>query len=1082
MRQKYLSVCFLTLVLLGCNDKVENQSLFSSVDTATTKIDFINTVHQSYEFNFLLYQYVYNGGGVAVGDINNDGFEDVYFTANQGSNKLYLNKGDFEFEDITNQAGVSDKEGWTTGVSMVDINADGFLDMYVCKSGSPKKGNLRRNKLFINQGNGEFSEEARKWKLDKNAFSVQSYFLDYDLDGDLDMYLVNHRPDFNQTRKIEPKIGIPYVPTQSDNLLRNDGGFFTDVTVSSGMVSRAWGLSASIGDFNQDGWPDVFVANDYIQPDFMYINNQDGTFTDESLTTFSHISYNSMGSDYADINNDLLPDLVVLDMLAADHIRSKENMATMNTKGFSMMVESDYHYSNMSNMLQLNNGNGTFKEIAQFAGMAKTDWSWAPMIADFDNDGHQDLIVTNGIERDLTNQDYFKELQGIIRNRIDMSIDEVEKLMPAHKLSNYVFRNKGGLSFEDVTKSWGLDQPVNSNGIAYADLDNDGDLDLVINNQSDPALIFKNTTHGNFLKIRLEGDEKNPRAIGAEVIAYAASGSQYRQLFASRGYQSSVSQMVHFGFGQIAKIDSLIVNWGNASSSFLRDLNVNQTLVISKKDSIVPKNRSSLNTTQKSFSQTYLTDSDAHQPKELNDFALQTLLPQKQSTEGPPMAVGDVNGDGLDDLFVGNGPGVEGVLYMQRPGKKFDMIKLHALTIDKKYDDWGALFFDCDRDGDLDLYVASGAYTPDTEGLLLRDRLYINDGNGGFSKSTQLPGIQYSTKAVEALDFDGDGDEDLVVGGHIIPGKYPLSPGTYLLENEHGRFTEVTKEVAPELSSLGMVNDIAAVDIDQDGDEDLIIVGEWMPLTLWINNEGSFHRHQDPVLENTSGWWQTIEVADLDADGDPDFLIGNFGQNNKFHPTSERPLHIFASYFDENETFDIVLSKQYNGNLVPIRGKECSTEQNPFVSENTPSYKLFAQSSLEEIYSEEKLDQATHLVAHTMSNMILYNNGSLNFSPSPIPSYGQLGPTLGFGVTDLNDDGYLDVVGVGGVLNTEVETIRYDANTGYILLGDSLGQLNNYVSNIEVSSNAKSLIPIDIDGHKSFMIGIYDGRPVILKN
>ncbi len=554
---------FTFLFIFSCNSfeskkkTSDAETLFTLIPSEQTQIKFSNNVVQDNNFNCVRYMYALNGGGVAVGDINNDGLQDVYFTSNQESNKLYLNKGNFEFEDITESANVADNIGWTTGTSMIDINNDGWLDIYVCKSASLESSEWRKNKLYINQKDGTFKEEAHAFGLDNDGFSIQSYFFDYDKDGDLDMYLVNHRVDFENTLRIEQKENQKKFPETSDHLFRNDGNTFTDVTVEAKLVNKAWGLSASIGDFNNDGWPDIYVANDYIMPDFLYINNQDGTFSNQLNTRFKHISYNSMGSDFADINNDFFPDLMVLEMSAEDHVRSKENMPSMNTQGFEKIINANYNHPYMANVLQLNNVNGTFSDIGQLTGMSKTDWSWAPLIADFDNDGHKDVFITNGIDRNFSNQDYVRKVKSNLDEKVHMTVLDVVNMMPSEKLANYSYKNNGDLSFENSTKSWGLDKKVNSNGVAYADLDNDGDLDLIVNNMSDIASIYKNNSTGNFINIKLIGSEKNKNAIGSKVKIFTDKTKQSQELYTTRGYQSCVTNVLNFGLGEEEEIKKI---------------------------------------------------------------------------------------------------------------------------------------------------------------------------------------------------------------------------------------------------------------------------------------------------------------------------------------------------------------------------------------------------------------------------------------------------------------------------------------------------------------------------------------------
>jgi enediyne biosynthesis protein E4 len=1062
-------------------------TLFTLVPNTKTNISFKNVVKETKDFNVLKYYYVYNGGGVAIGDINNDGLEDIYFTSNQQSNKLYINKGSLEFEDVTDKANVSDLEGWTTGVNMIDINNDGWMDIYVCKSASIENENLRRNKLFINQKDGTFIEEAKKWGLDNNGLSIQSYFFDYDKDGDLDMFLINHRNDFFdsinlQKIKQEDVAGKFYLET-SDHLFRNDGNRFTDVTNESGLLNKEYSLSASIGDFNNDGWLDIFVANDFITPDKLYINNKNGSFINQANERLMHTSYSSMGSDFADINNDFLPDLMVLDMSAEDHLRGKQNMPSMNTSGFWNIVKAGYNYSYMSNILNLNNGNGTFSDIAQLSGVSKTDWSWAPLIADFDNDGNKDIFITNGIKREIANQDFGNFLDTKQDSINKMSIDQILNTMPSDKLQNYAFKNNGDLSFSKVIKEWGLEKAVNSNGAAYADLDNDGDLDLVINNLEDEASIYENNSINNYINIKLVGNEKNINAIGAKIKVYTQNSQQYQELFLSRGYQSSVSSVLNFGIGDEESIKRIEIVWPNGKTSMQDNVRANQTVTFNQ-------DKASSKTEIKNRLPRSFTRIDAntigidfkHTENEFNDFSRQVLLPQKQSQQGPAFAFADVNNDGLQDIFLGGSFNQPSEIYIQNSEGTFNKQIIVAFEQDKSYEDNGACFFDADGDGDQDLYVASGGYELNENDLLLQDRLYMNDGKGSFKKSNKLPRVTSSTKAVLSLDYDNDGDLDIVIGGRVVSGKYPLIPKSYILENKNGSFTDVTNKIAPEFSEIGMINDMILTDYDGDNVKDLIVVGEWMPITIFKNINGKLQKVSIKAFEKTEGWWNIISEIDFDNDGDIDYFVGNLGGNNKFHPSENKPLHIYGNNFDDDGNYDMILSKLYNGNLVPVRGKECSTSQNPFVSQKIKTYKEFANSTLADIYGESILEKSFHEQVYEFESVYIENKGNGEFVIKHLPNTAQFGPTMSFEFLDINQDGHLDVLGVGAIHESEVETVRYDANVGYILLGDSKGGLKTYKDiSFYNNFNAKHMKLIDVKKEPYLFIANNDGPLVIFK-
>lgn len=1057
-------------------DKDYTGPLFQQLTPSDTKIGFRNSITETLEFNFVNYLNIYNGGGVAIGDINNDGLQDIYFTSNQQSNKLYLNKGDMVFDDITSQSGTSDSKGWTTGVTMVDINGDGLLDIYVCKSASMNNPELRKNKLFINQGDNQFAEQAAQYGLDDASFSNQAYFFDYDNDNDLDMYLVNHRTDWQNTVIMSAEVQRNIIYEFSDKLYRNDGGRFTDVTAAAGLINKTWGHAAAINDFNEDGYLDIFVSNDFLEPDHLYINNGKGGFTDEIRNYFDHISYYSMGSDVADINNDGLNDLMVLDMVPDDHVRSKRNMPGMSSEQFHTMVRVGYHHQYMVNILQLNHGGGRYSEISNLAGVSNTDWSWAPVFADFDNDGLKDLFITNGIKRDMTDNDYKNKLNELNATG-RMSLEDVFAIAPGTKIRNYAYKNNGDGSFEDVSKSWGLDENLNSNGVAYGDLDNDGDLDLVVNNLEDFASVYENKSTNNSISVKLKGPEGNALGLGSKILVEHNGTTQLYEQFTNRGILSSVSPYPVIGIGDSPMVESVNIIWPDGKSQTFRDVKANRTLEVDYTDSTneqIVFNRPapiarSINPAEVNLSEVM------HTENEYDDFETEILLPHKLSTLGPKMSQADINGDGLTDFYFGGARNQPGKIAMQNKDGSFTIKSGSVFESHKSFEDIGSLFFDADGDEDMDLYVVSGSNERDIPQSGFQDRLYLNDGNGNFiDASSRLPKITQSGSVVRAADIDQDGDQDLFVGGRVIPGKYPLPADSYLLENQNGRFVDITDDRAADLRKLGLVTDARFSDYNNDGDLDLIVVGEWMPMTIFDNTESGFLKNTYSDISGI-GWWYSVTAADLDGDGDDDYILGNLGLNNKFGARKEKPFHVFCNDFDGTGNLDIVLSKESKGKLLPVRGRECSSQQMPFIADKFPTYNDFATADLQKIYGEEKLDEALHYQATNFESAILINDNG-KFLYKKMPTEAQYGPSQATIVTDINNDGHVDIIGAGSIFNAEVETIRYDGLKGYILLGDGKGNFNaRQNSGFITKGNVKDLAMYDYNNKKRILVAVNNG-------
>jgi len=1084
MRSLSLLIILTLLFLSGCNSGSNEEksnslytdnasTLFTKITKEQSGIQFLNVTKEVVDFNFLNYPYIYAGGGVAVGDIDNDGLLDVYLTANFGPNKLYKNKGNFQFEDITNSSKTNDEEGFATGASMLDINNDGWLDIYVSKAGSLKNNELRRNKLFINQKDGTFKEEAKQWGLDDPGFTTQVFQLDYDKDGDLDLYVLNYRYDFKNNTIISGEIQRRIEEITSDQLYRNDGTFFTKVTGEAGLYNKAWGLGGAVGDYNNDGWEDIYVSNDFLEPDILYINQQNGTFRDQIVERMNHISFNSMGSDFADLNNDLQPDLITVDMLAENYARSKENMASMNTENFLRLVNIGYHHAYMANMLHIGVGNGKFKEIGQMSGVVKTDWSWAPLLADFDNDGLKDIFISNGVYKDYNNQDFRNNIRALNAQGVSLTLNDAINLMPSQKLDNYIYKNNGDLTFTKKIKEWGLTDPNFSNGAVYADFDNDGDLDILVSNVNDPVGLYKNNSNKNYVQISLEGSQKNPLGIGAKVYVETEDNKQYQEQYLARGFQSSVTPILHFGLGNQKQVKSIIVAWPDGKISSLDNPKVNDRINIDYKNAVEQTLAINPYTTKtKKINPKDLGINYTHTENSFNDYAIQLLLPQKQSTKGTGIIKADVNNDGLEDILIGNASGAPAASYLQTQEGSFVASNEVLWKNEAKFEDANALFFDADGDGDQDLYVVSAGYDLPENSPLLQDRLYVNDGKGTFTKNTKaLPKMLTSGKAITEADFDKDGDLDLFVGGNVISGKYPLSPKSYLLQNEGGIFKDITNQNQT-LAEMGMVSDAIFTDYDQDNDLDLMVVGEWMAPSFYNNNQGKFVKSENITgLEKTEGWWFNVSSADFDQDGDPDYILGNIGKNNKFQPKKEKPLYIYAKDFDNNGSFDVALSKINEGKIVPVRGKECSSQQNPFLLDKIKTYKEFASLEMKDIYGEDKLKDAFQLTAHMFESVYIENLGNGNFKINKLPNQAQVGPTLSTQIEDVNQDGNLDIIGIGAIYDAEVETIRYDSNYGYTLLGTKEGNFvyeDTYAPFID--SDSKDMVKVNINGKNHFMV------------
>jgi len=1097
--------------LLGCrNEGHQSETLFERVPADYSGVRFENRITESDSFSVLTFDYIYNGGGVAIGDLNNDSLPDLFFTGNQVSCRLYLNKGNFRFEDITQAAGL-ETQVWCEGVTMADVNNDGRLDIYV----STSSRNLQKpagNLLFINQGNGPdgrptFTEQAEAYGIADTGYGTQAAFFDYDHDGDLDLYVLHNSTGESNKNTTHAK-RVNGEARSTDKLYRNDTplfpplsrgdgrgvgnrGGFTDVSAEAGILVEGYGLGLALGDLNGDGWTDVYTSNDFLSNDLLYLNNGQGGFRNEVGRAMKHHSYNGMGLDIADINNDGWLDIIELDMLPETNRRQKLMFGSMNYDRFKLNLRMGYQPQYVRNTLQLNNGTRpfspgsvspfipSFSEIGQLAGIHSTDWSWSALLADYDNDGYRDLLITNGYGKDITDQDYTVYSRAVsqfgteqnIRMRLREGLEKIHEV----KLNNYLFKNNGDLTFSDQSAAWGMRDLTISNGAAYADLDNDGDLDLVINNLNQEAFLYRNTSEkrlkNGFLQIKLRGDSLNTQGLGARIRLAYGGKLQYYEHHTTRGYKSSMDPTIHFGLGKTVLVDSLEITWPGGRYQLLTRVPVNQRLSLDQKEaghkpaqvpdpSVLP-----LFSRVKEASLAY-----RHQEKDFSDFRVQPLIPFKHSQNGPGIAVADLNGDGLDDFYVGGASEAPGMLYFQQPNGRFTARPLPKPNAYEE--DLGVLFFDADGDQDMDLYVVSGSSEFPLGSRYYQDRLYKNDGKGNLTLDAKaLPTISASGSCVVAADYDHDGDLDLFVGGRVSPGQYPLPPQSHLLQNEGGTFREVTATVCPELSRVGMVTAALWTDFDQDGQVDLIVTGEWMPIRFFRNQHGKLtawnadagkaseakrkeagvHTPNQsvsqsvndtitaPTLLHSAGWWNSLTAGDFDNDGDTDYLVGNLGLNSKFKAAYHQPVSLYAKDFDRNGSLDPVLSYFIQGTNHPAHPRDDMIDQIVSLRGRFPRYADYAKASFGQVFTEDEMKGAYVLQAEILQSCYLENLGQGKFRLRPLPIQAQFAPTFGMLSQDFDGDGNLDALLTGNSYASEILTGWYDASIGTYLRGNGKG-------------------------------------------